>query len=143
MKNLHVEKSIIIQASKEEVWDALINPEKIKVYLFGTSTKTDWIPGSSISFRGEYQGTVYNDKGKVLENNEFQLLKYNYWSAMSGLEDNPNNYSIVCYTLKEQDPNNVLFTWRQEGFSSEKGHAHTEKFLPEMLEVIKKLVEKN
>ncbi|MBL4624123.1 MAG: hypothetical protein JKY42_03145 [Flavobacteriales bacterium] len=41
-KDLKVSKTIKINASTEQVWDALINPEKIKVYLFGTETITDW-----------------------------------------------------------------------------------------------------
>lgn len=36
--NLVAEASIEIKAKPADVWDALINPEKIKVYLFGTET---------------------------------------------------------------------------------------------------------
>ncbi|SFT47118.1 Uncharacterized conserved protein YndB, AHSA1/START domain [Lishizhenia tianjinensis] len=140
-RNLKVEKSISITASKEEVWEVLTHPEKIKVYLFGTQTQTDWKVGSPISFTGEYQGTTYHDKGNVLSNEAYQSLKYNYWSAMSGLEDNPDNYSIITYTLHEESSNQILFTWKQEGFGSVEGHAHTEQFLPDMLKVIKELAE--
>ncbi|HHB51488.1 MAG TPA: SRPBCC domain-containing protein, partial [Saprospiraceae bacterium] len=35
-KDLKVSKSITINATAEQVWDALVNPEKIKKYLFGT-----------------------------------------------------------------------------------------------------------
>ncbi|MDX1446979.1 SRPBCC domain-containing protein [Lishizhenia sp.] len=142
MKQLTVEKSININARKEEVWDALTNPEKIKIYLFGTETSTDWKVGSSISFKGEYQGTTYHDKGNVLQNSPFQCLKYNYWTTMSGLEDKPDNYSIITYTLVNKSEDEVVFTWRQEGFSSEEGYNHMEKFLPDMLKVIKDIAEK-
>lgn len=56
-----LKKTIAIQASKAEVWDALINPEKIKKYLFGTETKTDWKVGSSIVFSG-----VWEDRKSVV-----------------------------------------------------------------------------
>ncbi len=36
----------------------MTNPEKIKIYLFGTETGTDWKIGSSIIFKGEYDGQV-------------------------------------------------------------------------------------
>ncbi|MFT4523676.1 MAG: hypothetical protein ACI8ZN_002631 [Bacteroidia bacterium] len=41
-KKLKVSKSIAINASATQVWDALTDPEKIKVYLFGTEAITDW-----------------------------------------------------------------------------------------------------
>jgi len=35
-RNLKVSKSIEINSIAEKVWDVLINPDKIKAYLFGT-----------------------------------------------------------------------------------------------------------
>ena len=47
-KNLIAKQSITINAKAENVWEVLTNPEKIKIYLFGTETITDWKVGSSI-----------------------------------------------------------------------------------------------
>ena len=55
-KELKVTTSIEVNADKGKVQDVLTNPEKIKVYLFGTETLTDWKTGSEIIFQGEYQG---------------------------------------------------------------------------------------
>jgi len=140
-KNLKVSKSIEINSNYEKVWDALINPEKIKVYLFGTETITDWKIGSPIIFQGEYEGHKYKDKGNVMENIENQILKYDYWSGFSGLEDKPENYSIVTYHIENVSDNQVKFTWTQEGFANEEGQQHSENGLFGMLEQIKKLVE--
>ena len=140
-KNLKVSKSIKIDSSAEKVWDALINPEKIKIYLFGTETITDWKIGSPITFQGEYDGNKYKDKGNVLENVRNEILKYDYWSGFSGLEDNPNNYCIVTYQIENLPDNRVKFTWTQEGFANEEGQQHSENGLYGMLEQIKKLVE--
>ena len=141
-RNLSVSKSIEINAHAENVWDALTNPEKISVYLFGTETITDWKVGSPIVFQGEYEGHKYKDKGNVLENKLNELLKYDYWSGFSGLEDKPENYSIVTYEIEKSDNDRVLFTWTQEGFANEQGQQHSENGLYGMLEQIKKLVEK-
>ncbi|MCB0741899.1 MAG: SRPBCC domain-containing protein, partial [Chitinophagaceae bacterium] len=115
-KDLKTSKSITIDASAEKVWDVMTNPEKIKIYLFGTETLTDWQVGSPIIFQGEYNGTQYKDKGNVLEKTDNQLLKYNYWSGFSGLEDKPENYFIVTYIIDKISANEVTFTWQQEGF---------------------------
>ena len=55
-RNLKVSKSIEVNSNAKKVWDALTNPGKIKVYLFGTETITDWQIGSPIIFQGEYEG---------------------------------------------------------------------------------------
>jgi len=48
IKNLIIEKQIEIIAKPEDVWDALINPDKIKLYLFGTHAVSEWMPVISI-----------------------------------------------------------------------------------------------
>jgi len=140
-KSLQVSKNIEINAPAGEVWDALINPEKIKIYLYGTQATSDWQVGSPISFEGEYQGQTYKDKGNVLENTPNKCLKYNYWSGFSGLEDLPENYCIVTYGIDSLPNGGVLFSWTQDGFPSEEGQQHSENGLPALLEQIKKLVE--
>ena len=140
-KNLKVSKSIEINASAEDVWDALINPEKIKIYLFGTKTITDWKVGSPIIFQGEFDGHKYKDKGNVLEVVKYEMLKYNYWSGFSGLEDTLDNYAIITYKIEKGTNNNVTFTWTQEGFANEERQQHSENGLFGILEQIKTLIE--
>lgn len=140
-KNLMVSKSIEINSAAENVWEVLTNPEKIKVYLFGTQTISDWKVGSPIIFQGEYEGHRYKDKGNVLENKVNEILKYNYWSGFSGLEDNPENYSIVTYQIETVTADVVIFTWSQERFANDEGQQHLENGLPAMLEQKKNLVE--
>ena len=140
-KTLRVSKSIVINSNASDVWDALTNPEKIKRYLFGTETITDWKIGSPIIFQGSYEGTTYKDKGNVLEIVADSHLKYDYWSGFSGLEDKPEHYSTVSYHIEVISEGTVKLTWTQAGFASKEGQQHSENGLPAMLEQIKKLVE--
>ena len=57
---------IIINAPVSKVWQALINPEIIKQYLFDTDVISDWQVGSPITYRGEWQGKAFEDKGRNL-----------------------------------------------------------------------------
>ena len=134
--------SIEIAATPEKIWEVLTQPELIKVYLFGTNVTTDWQEGSTISFNGEYQGHEYHDKGNVLQKRPHELLKYNYWSGFSGLEDKLENYSIVTYTVQNNGNGTCQFTWHQQGFASEEGKCHTEAGLKPILQQIKELAEK-
>ena len=52
LKGLVARKEIVINAEVSAVWDALINPELIKQYLFGTEAISEWKIGSTIVFRG-------------------------------------------------------------------------------------------
>jgi uncharacterized protein YndB with AHSA1/START domain len=40
------EATIDVEATREEVWDALTNPQKTRGYYYGTDILSDWQPGS-------------------------------------------------------------------------------------------------
>jgi len=140
--NLAVSKSIEINASPAKVWEGLTNPEIIKEYLFGTETLTDWKVGSEVMFHGEYEDKHYRDRGIVKENDPERVLSYTYWSGFSGLEDKPENYSLITYTLESSDNKKTKFTWSQKGFADEEKHEHAENGMQEFLEKIKEVIEK-
>lgn len=115
-KSLKVTQSIIINAPATAVWDALTNSEKISTYLFASEVITDWKPGSPIIFKGEFEDKEHIDKGNVIEYTEGVQLKYDYWNSFSEMEDRPENYSTITYTLTPIDANTTTLTWTQEGF---------------------------
>jgi len=43
---LLIKNTIVINAPASKVWDALVNPEQTKKYMFGCETICDWQPGS-------------------------------------------------------------------------------------------------
>ena len=143
MRNdLVVSQSISINADLNKVWKAMITPETIKEYLFGTETITDWKVGSEIIFQGEYEGHKYRDKGVILKNVLNEVLSYSYWSGFSGLEEKPENYSTVIYDLKRIDDKTTQLTWTQKGYANEQVYEHSAGGMAEFLESIKKVIEK-
>ena len=56
--------TIEIDASPDEVWTALTDPEQIAKYMFGSQVVTDWQPGSPIVWKGEYEGRSTKTRGK-------------------------------------------------------------------------------
>jgi uncharacterized protein YndB with AHSA1/START domain len=139
--NIKAQVSINIHASISNVWEALTKTEIIKQYFFGTNTITDWKVGSPIKFKGEWEGKSYEDKGTILEMKKNKLIKYSYWSSMSGIEDKPENYVIVTYQLSG-DNENVSLTVLQENIPDEKTKAHSEENWNKVLQGLKKVVEK-
>jgi uncharacterized protein YndB with AHSA1/START domain len=63
-----------ISASPAQVWSSLTDPEQIKKFMFGTEVHTDWQQGSSIVWKGVYEGKEYEDKGQILEIDQGRLL---------------------------------------------------------------------
>lgn len=131
---------ININAPIDKVWEALTKPEIIEKYFFGTKTITDWKPGSPIRFTGEWKGKTYEDKGTILEVEPKHLIKYDYWSSMSGIEDKPENYVIITYELTGED-NNVTLTITQENIPDEKTKEHSKENWEKVMKGLKDLVE--
>src|SRR3712207_3761127 len=94
-ENLIAKASVTINASSEKVWDALVNPEAIKQYMFGTNVVSGWREGSPIIWRGEWQGKPYEDKGVILRFKPGRGLQYSHFSPLSGLPDKPESYHTV------------------------------------------------
>jgi len=141
--DLQVSESIMVNGSVEQVWDAIINPEKIAHYLYGTETITDWKVGSPIIFQGEYEGHKYKDKGNVLENTVNTRLSYNYWSGFSKLPDAPENYQIVVLEVEKMDENTAKFTWTQKGFANETARQHMVDGMSRLLGMFQEVVEQS
>jgi uncharacterized protein YndB with AHSA1/START domain len=131
----------LINASTDNVWKSLTQPELIKEYLFGTETKTDWKTGSSIEFFGNYEGKEYHDKGIIQQVLPQKLLQYTYHSSMSGLEDLPENYFNVTYELEEENGKTRL-TLTCENLPNEEGRVHAEKNWQGVVQKIKEVTER-
>jgi uncharacterized protein YndB with AHSA1/START domain len=137
---LIAEASITIHAPASKVWDALTKAELIKQYFFGTNVVTDWKVGSPIYYRGEWQGSVYEDKGKILEVEREKRLVSTHWSPLAGVPDSPENYHTVTYTLSEHDGHTDV-TLTQDNNASEEEKAHSEDNWKMVLSGLKKLLE--
>jgi uncharacterized protein YndB with AHSA1/START domain len=139
-KSIKGQVEININAPIAKVWDALTNPKIIKQYFFGTDTTTDWKVGSPIKFSGEWQGKTYEDKGTVLAFEKNRLVKYSYWSSMSGMDDQPENYVNVSYELSGVD-GSVDLTIIQENIPDENMREHSEENWKKVMNGLKKVVE--
>jgi uncharacterized protein YndB with AHSA1/START domain len=93
---------IDVSAPEDAVWRALTDPDLVEKYFFGARVHTDWRPGSSITWRGEFKGRPFEDKGKVVDIDEHRLLRVTHFSPLSGLDDVPENYHTLTFTLTKR-----------------------------------------
>ena len=139
--DLTARASTRIDASADDVWRALTDPAEIRKYYFGTNLKTDWKPGSPITWSGEWQGKTYEDRGKVLEVEKNRRLKYTHFSPMMGLEDKPENYHTITIDLAP-DGDGTRVSLAQDNNADAKARDHSAKNWETMLGGLKKLLEK-
>lgn len=137
----HVAKaSTTINAPAARVWEALVDPAKIKQYMFGTNVASDWKQGSPITFKGEWQGRPYEDKGIVQRIDPPRVLQYSHFSPLAGLPDEPGNYHTITIELSENGSRTNV-TLAQDNNPTEEEREHSEENWRMMLEGLKKLVE--
>jgi uncharacterized protein YndB with AHSA1/START domain len=109
MTSLIIENSIIINAPAERVWDALVNPEQTKKYMFGCETVSDWKVGSPLIWKGTHEGReVIFVKGDVVEIEPEKYLAYTVFDPHSTIEDIPENYLTITYDLKSENRDTLL-----------------------------------
>jgi len=141
MKNtLIAQAHITISAPIAKVWDALVNPEMIKQYMFGTNAVSDWKEGSPIVWQGEWEGKPYEDKGVILQLKPERVLQYSHFSPLSGQADVPENYHTLTIELSSEEKGTLLLL-SQDNNSTEEDREHSEKMWGMMLTGIKKVLE--
>lgn len=139
-KNIIARAEIAINAPADQVWKALTTPELIKKYFFGTEAVSDWKVGSTLEFKGTWQGKPYVDKGEILQIIPEKLFQYSYFSSFSGLPDAPENYANITYELSENKGTTTLRV-KQENIADEQTREHSEKNWQMVLGELKKLLE--
>jgi uncharacterized protein YndB with AHSA1/START domain len=139
-KNLIAKAFISIKAPSAKVWDALVNPDVIKQYMFGTNVVSDWKEGSSIVWKGDWQGKPFEDKGVILQFKPGQTLQYSHFSPLAGLPDKPENYHSVTIDMSDAGAQTKV-RLSQDKNPTEQAREHSEKNWDVMLTGLKTLLE--
>ncbi len=134
--------AVSIHVDREKVWRALVNPDDIRQYMFGTTVVSDWHEGSPIVWKGEWQGKPYADKGVVLQLIPGRTIQYSHFSPLAGLPDRPENYHTVTVELSEIG-NQTLVSLAQDNNTSEEDRLHSQQNWEMMLATLKKYLEQN
>ncbi|NOU46268.1 MAG: SRPBCC domain-containing protein [Bacteroidales bacterium] len=95
--------TILINATPDAVWDVLTNPEKVKLWQFGSDLITSWEVGTTIKFETEWKGQIFKQWGKILEIKQNELIKYSLFAPLPDLEDKPENYFVMSYVLTAEN----------------------------------------
>lgn len=145
-----IKNDISIKAPAAKVWDWLVDPEKTKQYMFGCETVSDWKQGSSLLWRGQYEGKdVIFVEGKILQIQPGKLLSYTAIDPNAPYPHIPQNYLTITYDLEEKN-GQTTFRVSQGDYTKvadgekryEESYNNGEGWNPILVQ-IKELVEKN
>ena len=140
MSNHTTTSKITIHAPITSVWEALTKPELVKQWQYGADVITDWQKGSPIVYRSEWEGTVYEQTGTILEIEPDKLVKYTLFAPRPGMDDKPENYFTMTYALEEINGKTTL-TIIQDDPREQLPQEQTEESENSVLAGLKKLVE--
>lgn len=139
--NSQLKKSITIDVSRSQLWSALTNPQILEETMFGCEVVTDWKPGGSMLFNGNWNGSDFVDKGKIISLENEVSFSYDYWSNFSGLPDVAENYSRINFEIEKKGDIAILHLTHQN-FATEKMLLDSDKNWDYALESFKTKVEK-
>ena len=108
--------------------------------MFGSEVKTDWKPGSPITWQGEFEGRAYEDKGEIISVEPSRQLEVTHFSPLTGQEDRPENYHRVRYDLKPTN-GGTLVRLTQDNNSSAEEAEHSGANWQMMLDGLNKVAE--
>jgi uncharacterized protein YndB with AHSA1/START domain len=128
--------TVAVDAPADEVWDALVTPETIEKYMFGAKVDSDWKEGSPITWKGEWEGKAYEDKGEIVRIEPGRVLEYTHYSPLSGEPDAPESYHRVKIELAEEG-GQTRVSLSQDNNPTAEAREHSEKNWATMLDGLK------
>lgn len=88
----------VVKTELSNVWQVLT--QRTGVMFMGAEVETDWREGHPITFKGEWKGKNYEDKGVVQTFEPERKVAFTHFSALSGKPDVPKNYNLVTVELE-------------------------------------------
>lgn len=138
-ERLTAHASISVRAPRERVWRALTTRADIKRYMFGADVESSWTEGAPIVWRGEWEGTPFEDHGTVLLVAPGAMLQYTH---ASGGTDPAKPKVVHTVTIRLSGSAELTqVDLRQDNNGSTWEREHAERNWARMLEGLKGVVE--
>jgi uncharacterized protein YndB with AHSA1/START domain len=119
--------SLTINAPRAKVWDALIDPEKIKQYILASDVVSQWRQGSSIVWKSEFNGKPFEIKGTILRLEHQRLLEFDQSRPIFRVSQavRPADYHRVTIELSDEGAGTHL-SLIERGNTTQREFAHSQ-----------------
>jgi uncharacterized protein YndB with AHSA1/START domain len=135
------DSTVKILAPAKKVWRALTSPALVKQWQYGSDLLTTWEVGTSIVFRNEWNGQVFEQKGAVLEFFPESRLKYSLFVPRPDLQDIPEHHFFMTYELTESGGATTLLFRQEDPRPAAPDESSGGDDGPDVLSLLKELVE--
>ncbi|WP_426670156.1 SRPBCC family protein [Mucilaginibacter sp. McL0603] len=139
-----IRKSIRMDASLNEVWEALTQPGLMKSWMSDSEIEivTTWEVGSPMIIHVQEVSykTAFTNTGIVLQFVKERILEYSHLSSISRLPDEAENYTIIRFTL-QREGDHTLLELSLSNFPTESHYKHIDFYWTITLDVLKRFVE--
>jgi uncharacterized protein YndB with AHSA1/START domain len=106
-----INKKVVIAAPVNEVWKSLTDIESMKQWMGAPEMEleitTSWDIGSPITITG-FHHVKFENRGVVLEYLTDRLVSYNFLSSISRLPYEPENHTVLRFTLDAENDHTAL-----------------------------------
>jgi uncharacterized protein YndB with AHSA1/START domain len=102
--SLIIQNSVTIDATPAIVWNALVNPEQTRQYMFGCEAVSDWTVGSPLLWRGLHEGReMVFVEGTITALDPETFLAYTAIDPHAASPDSPANCLLITYALSAEN----------------------------------------
>jgi uncharacterized protein YndB with AHSA1/START domain len=137
-----IEKTVIINAPRTAVWEALTNPRTIREWMgepgMPIEIDTDWSVGGPIVISG-FHHVRFRNSGTVLSFEPERELRYTHLSSLSGLADEPGNHTVIAFELASA-PEGTSLTLTVDNFPDEVIFRHMDLYWRTTMELLGKFI---
>jgi uncharacterized protein YndB with AHSA1/START domain len=113
-----------INADPAAIWAVITDTRRLGQAFFGATVDTDWRVGSPITYRGEWEGKSFEDKGEIVKFEPDKLLQFTHFSPLSGQPDIPENHHMVTFELAPRgDGTELVITQTNAASPEERNHS--------------------
>ncbi|WP_029289693.1 SRPBCC family protein [Cellulomonas sp. HZM] len=93
----------LVHASPDAVFDALTFSGTDEDIMFGATVTSDWQPGSTVTWAGEWEGKQFEDSGTVVAVERPTRLVVTQETSTAGGETTTHATHTITYTLTPED----------------------------------------
>jgi hypothetical protein len=131
---------VTARSTAGEAWDLLVDPGKLGRLFWGSTVESDFKAGSSIVWKGMWEGKPFEDKGTITKREERSLLQCTHWSPTSGTPDEDAYRHLLTFRLAPEK-GGVRITLQHENIPTLAMKEHSEGMWNDLLGRMKAMLE--